>query len=107
MDRSLAEGGQTGERHNQLTHPRPGRPELLATQPNELWRWDLTRLLGPATWTYYYRDVILDVFSRYVVGWMVAHADQAALAERLPAATCAKQQILPGTLTVQADRAAR
>jgi putative transposase len=104
MYRILAQAGQTGERRNQLTHPRHARPELLATQPNELWSWDITRLLGPATWTYYYVYVILDIFSRYVVGWTVAHAEQAALAERLLAATCAKQQILPGTLTVHADR---
>src|SRR5512132_1222728 len=105
MYRILADAGQTGERRNQLTHPRHARPELLATQPNELWSWDITRLLGPATWTYYYLYVILDIFSRYVVGWTVAHAEQAALAERLLAATCAKQQILPGTLTVHADSA--
>jgi putative transposase len=54
MDRILAEDGQTGERRHQLTHPRPGRPELLATRPNELWSWDITRLLGPATWSYCY-----------------------------------------------------
>jgi putative transposase len=104
MYRILAEGGQTGERRNQLTHPRHARPELLATRPNELWSWDITKLLGPARWTYYYLYVILDVFSRYVVGWMVAHAEQAALAERLLAATCAKQQITAGQLTVHADR---
>jgi putative transposase len=54
MYRILAEGGQTGERRNQLTHPRHGRPELLATRPNERWSWDITKLLGPATWTYFY-----------------------------------------------------
>jgi putative transposase len=102
--RILADAGQTGERRNQLSQPRRARPELLATQPNELWSWDITKLLGPATWTYYYPYVVLDVFSRYVVGWTVAHAEQAALAERLPAETTAKQQILPGTLTVHADR---
>jgi putative transposase len=104
MYRILAEAGQTGERRNQLTHPRRARPELLATRPKELWSWDITKLLGPATWTYYYLYVILDVFSRYVVGWMVAHAEQAVLAERLLAETTAKQQITPGTLTVHADR---
>jgi putative transposase len=104
MYRILAQAGQTGERRNQLTHPRPARPELLATRPNELWSWDITKLLGPASWTYYYLYVILDIFSRYVVGWMVAHAEQAALAERLLAATTTKQQILPGALTVHADR---
>ena len=102
--RILADAGQTGERRNQLTHPRHARPELLATRPNELWSWDITKLLGPARWTYFYLYVILDVFSRYVVGWTVAHAEQAALAERLLAATTAKQQILPGALTVHADR---
>jgi putative transposase len=104
MYRILAQAGQTGERRNQLTHPRPARPELLATRPNKLWSWDITKLLGPASWTYYYLYVILDVFSRYVVGWTVAHAEQAALAERLLAATTTKQQILPGALTVHADR---
>ena len=107
MYRILADAGQTGERRNQLTHPRHARPELLATRPNELWSWDITRLLGPATWTSYYLYVVMDVFSRYVVGWMVAHAEQAALAERLLAATTAKQLIKPGQLTVHADRAAR
>jgi len=104
MYRLLAEDGQTGERRNQLTHPRHARPELLATRPNELWSWDITKLLGPATWTYYYLYVILDVFSRYAVGWTVAHAEQAALAERLLAETAAKQQITRGSLTVHADR---
>jgi putative transposase len=104
MYRILAQAGQTGERRNQLIHPRHARPELLATRPNQLWSWDITKLLGPATWTYYYLYVILDVFSRYVVGWMVAHAEQAALAERLLAEATATQQILPGTLTVHADR---
>jgi putative transposase len=69
-----------------------------------LWSWDITKLLGPATWTYYYLYVVMDVFSRYVVGWTVAHAEQAALAERLLAATTAKQLIKPGQLTVHADR---
>jgi putative transposase len=95
MDRILADAGQTGERRDQLTHPRHARPELLATRPNQLWSWDLTKLLGPATWTYYDLYVILDVFSRYVVGWTVAHREAAALAERLLAATCAKQQTTP------------
>jgi putative transposase len=104
MYRLLAEHGQTGERRNQLVHPRNQRPELLATRPRQLWSWDITRLLGPATWTYYYLYVVMDVFSRYVVGWMVAHAEQAVLAERLLAATTAKQLIKPGQLTVHADR---
>ena len=97
MYRILADDGQTGERRDQLIHPRHARPELLATRPNQVWSWDITKLLGPAKWTYYYLYVILDVFSRYVVGWMVAHAEQAELAERLIAETTAKQQILPGS----------
>jgi Integrase core domain len=101
---SWPRAGRPASDANQLTHPRHARPELLATQPNQLWSWDITKLLGPATWTYYYLYVILDVFSRYVVGWTVAHAEQAALAERLLAETTAKQQITPGTLTVHADR---
>ena len=80
------------------------KPELLATRPNEVWSWDITKLLGPAKWTYYYLYVILDLFSRYVVGWLVAHHESAALAERLIAATCEKQEIVPEQLTVHADR---
>jgi putative transposase len=79
-------------------------PQLLATRPNEVWSWDITKLLGPAKWTYYYLYVILDIFSRYVVGWMVAHQESAALAERLIAATCLKQGVRPGQLTIHADR---
>ena len=104
MYRVLAQAGQTGERRNQLTHPRPARPELLATQPNELWSWDITKLLGPATWTYYYLYVVMDVFSRYVVGWMVAAREAALLAERLLADTITTQQVEAGTLTIHADR---
>jgi hypothetical protein len=82
----------------QLGHPArhvAPRPELLATGPNEVWSWDITKLLGPVKWTYYYLYVILDIFSRYVVGWMVAHAESARLAERLIAATCETQGIAP------------
>jgi putative transposase len=104
MYRLLAEHGQTTERRNQLVHPAHRRPELLAARPNQLWSWDITKLLGPATWTYYYLYVILDVFSRYAVGWTIAHAESAVLAERLLAQTVAKQHIGPGQLTVHADR---
>jgi len=95
---------QVRERRPQRRHPRYAAPELLATRPNELWSWDITKLLGPAKWTYFYLYVILDVFSRYAVGWMVAHREQAALAERLLEATYARQGIVPGQLTVHADR---
>jgi putative transposase len=103
MYRLLAAAQEVRERRNQLRHVAP-KPELLATRPNEVWSWDITKLLGPAKWTYYSLYVILDIFSRYVVGWMVAHQESAALAERLIAATCEKQEIGPGQLVVHADR---
>lgn len=102
--RVLDSEGQNRERRAQLTHPPYRRPELLATAPNQLWSWDITKLLGPAKWTYFYLYVIMDVFSRYVVGWMVAHQESAELAKRLLQDTCAKQNIAPGQLTIHADR---
>ena len=104
MYRLLRERGEARERREQLRHPHYLRPELLATGPNELWSWDISKLLGPERWTYYYLYVILDVFSRYVPGWMVAHRETAALAKRLIAETVAKQGIPRDTLTVHADR---
>ena len=104
MYRLLAAEGETGERRAQLAHPVYRKPELLAQAPNQLWSWDITKLLGPAKWTYFYLYVILDVFSRYVVGWMVAHRESAELAQRLIEETAAKQQIAPGQLTLHADR---
>jgi putative transposase len=104
MHRVLAENAEIRERRNQLRHPAYSKPELLATAPNQLWSWDITKLLGPAKWTYFYLYVILDVFSRYVVGWMVAHAESAKLAEKLIAETCTRQGIADGQLTIHADR---
>ena len=104
MYRILAAACEVRERRDVLRHPAYARPELLATGPNELWSWDITKLKGPAKWTTYQLYVILDVFSRYVPGWMVAHRESAILAQRLIEATCAKQRIGPGTLTVHADR---
>ena len=92
------------ERRDQLRHPAYSKPELLATRPNEVWSWDITKLLGPVKCTYFNLYVILDIFSRYVVGWMVAHQESAVLATQLIAQTCAKQGIEPGRLTVHADR---
>jgi putative transposase len=92
------------ERRNQLRHPNYVKPELLATQPNQLWSWDITKLLGPAKWTYYYLYDILDVFSRYVVGWLIAERESAGLAQELIAATCVRQNIQPDQLTIHADR---
>jgi putative transposase len=104
MYRLLAAAGETRPRRDQLVHPAYAKPELLATAPNQVWSWDITKLLGPATWTYYYLYVILDVYSRYVVGWMVAHRERAELAERLIAETIAKQGVPTGQLTLHADR---
>lgn len=104
MYRALANEGESRERRNQLIHPEYAKPELLATQPNEVWSWDITKLKGPAAWTYFHLYVILDIFSRYVVGWMIALQESAQLAEALIADTIAKQEIAPGTLTLHADR---
>jgi putative transposase len=104
MYRILAANAEVKERRNQLRHPVYEKPELLATRPNELWSWDLTKLLGPAKWTYYYLYVILDVFSRYVVGWMVAYREAAILASRLIEASCQGQGIEQSQLTLHADR---
>ena len=104
MYRILAEHGEVRERRNQLRHPNYTKPELLAEAPNQVWSWDITKLLGPVKWTYFYLYVILDIFSRYVVGWMVAHRESAALARRLIETACRNQCIEPGQLTVHADR---
>jgi putative transposase len=104
MYRVLAATNEVRERRDQLRHPPYAKPELLATQPNQVWSWDITKLKGPVKWTYFYLFVILDIFSRYVVGWMVAQSEGARLAERLIEETCAKQNIQPGQLTMHADR---
>jgi putative transposase len=104
MYRVLATADEVRERRRQLRHPVYAKPELLATGPNQVWSWDITKLLGPVKWTYFHLYVILDIFSRYVVGWMVATRESAALAERLIAATCEKQAISPAQLTIHADR---
>ena len=99
-----AEHGHVKERrrHHQQSHYQ--KPELLATGPNQVWSWDITKLKGPVKWTYYYLYVILDIFSRYVVGWMVAHREQDALAKQLIEQSCLKQNIQPEQLTIHADR---
>lgn len=104
MYRILDENQEVRERRNQLRHPQYAKPELLATQPNQLWSWDITKLLGPTKWTYFYLYNILDVFSRYSVGWLIAERESASLAEELIAATCVRQNIPPGQLTIHADR---
>ncbi len=104
MYRILASHKEVRERRNQLRHPNYQKPELLATAPNQVWTWDITKLLGPVKWTYYYLYVILDLFSRYVVGWMLALQESARLAKRLIAETTTKQRIEPDQLTIHADR---
>ena len=104
MYRILEEHHQVRERRNQLRHPEYVKPELLATEPNRLWSWDITRLKGPAQWTYYYLYTILDVFSRYTPGWLIATSESATLAQQLIEEACIKQGILPEQLTLHADR---
>jgi putative transposase len=104
MYRVLAENAEVRERRDQLRHPAYKAPELLATAPNQLWSWDITKLLGPQKWTYFHLYVILDVYSRYVVGWMLAHRESAVLAERLIRETCERQGIQRDQLTIHADR---
>jgi putative transposase len=104
MYRVLEEAGEVRERRDQARHPRYKAPELLATAPKQVWSWDITKLLGPVKWTYFYLYVILDIFSRYVVGWMIAPHESSALAKRLIAETCEKQGVRPGQLTIHADR---
>jgi putative transposase len=104
MYRILAEHGEVRERRDQLRHPKYEKPELLATAPNQVWSWDITKLLGPVKWTYFYLYVILDIFSRYVTGWTVAYRESAELAKHLIEASAGKQEVEPGQLTVHADR---
>jgi putative transposase len=102
--RLLRAAGETRERRRQAVHPAAVKPELLATGPNQVWSWDITKLHGPAKWTYYYLYVIPGIHSRYVTGWMLAPRESAVLAEKLIAGTCAKQGISRGQLTIHADR---
>ena len=95
MYRILHDNDEVRERRNQLRHPTYKKPELLATGPNQVWSWDITKLKGPRKWTYFYLYAILDIFSRYVVGWMVATRESTALAKRLIRETCDKQGIEP------------
>jgi putative transposase len=104
MYRVLAECQPVRERRNQLQHPQYAKPELMATAPNQVWSWDITKLLGPKKWTYYYLYVLLDIYSRYAVGWMVADRENSALAGRLIEETCTKHGVEPEVLTLHSDR---
>jgi putative transposase len=101
-----AKHGGVRDRRDQLTHPAYAKPELLAERPNELWSWDVSKLKGPAKWTYFYLFVILDVFSRYVVGWAVQYRENGQLAKALIEQAAEQQQITPKILTLHADRGA-
>jgi putative transposase len=104
MYRLLRAADEIRERRRQATHPPTIKPELLATAPNQVWSWDITKLLGPVKWTYFYLYVIIDIFSRYVPGWLLARRESAELAERLLADTIRKQHVLADELTIHADR---
>lgn len=106
MYRILDENNEVRERRNQLRHPEYQKPELLAEGPNQVWSWDITKLMGPAKWTYFYLYVIIDIFSRRIVGWYVADAENAALFKILFDDAIAKHQVPPGQLTLHADRGA-
>jgi putative transposase len=104
MYRLLRERGETGDRRRHAAHPARVKPELVATRPNQVWSWDITKLAGPAKWTWFYLYTILDIYSRYAVGWMVAHREAAVLAERMLADTVTAQHVGHQQLTIHADR---
>ena len=106
MYRILQVHAEVRERRDQLRHPHYRKPELLATAPNQLWSWDITKLRGPATWCYYYLYVMIDVFSRYIVGWLLVEVESAELAQHLVSECCRKQNIEPQQLTIHSDRGA-
>jgi putative transposase len=103
MYRLLRERGEVRERRNQLTHPAYARPELMATGPNQLWSWDITKMRSLITGVYFYLYVIIDVFSRYIVGWTIQHRESEVIATELVEQTCQKQRIERGKLTIHAD----
>jgi putative transposase len=103
MYRILAAHAEVRERRKQRRHPVYQKPELLAEQPNQVWSWDITKLRGPAKWTHFALYTIIDIFSRYVVGWMIAERESAELAKQLIATAAANQQIEPEQLTLHAD----
>jgi putative transposase len=104
MYRVLHESDEVRERRRQATHPAHKKPELIAQGPNEIWSWDITKLHGPEKWTYYYLYVILDIYSRYAVGWMLARAERAELSKRLISESIAKQGVAKDQLTIHSDR---
>jgi putative transposase len=106
MYRILRGAGEVRERRRLASHPAHVKPELVADRPNAVWSWDITKLLGPARWTWFYLYVVIDIYSRYVPGWMIARAERAHLAERLLADTIQKQRVGRDQLVIHADRGA-
>jgi len=104
MYRVLAEHREVRERRNQRRHPVYSKPELLASAPNQLWSWDITKLKGPATWQLFYLYAVLDIFSRYVVGWLIAERESSELARKLIGESYQRQGVVPEQLTLHADR---
>ena len=106
MYRILGDHREVRDRRDQLRHPNYAKPELLATRPKQVWSWDITKLLGPVRWTYFYLYVVLDIFSRYVVGWMLARSERAGLARRLVREACLRHGVAAGELSLHMDRGA-
>lgn len=104
MYRILRAAREVRERRRQATHPAHTKPELLATAPNEVWSWDITKLLGPVKWTYYYLYVVIDIYSRYVPGWMLARTEDHRLAKALLGEAVERQGIERDQLTIHSDR---
>lgn len=103
MYRILHDFGEVRERRNQRQHPIYQKPELLAVRPNQVWSWDITKLRGPAKWTHFALYTVIDIFSRFIVGWMIAERERAELARQLIATAAANQNIQPEQLTLHAD----
>src|SRR6184192_1550867 len=104
MYRLLRTEDEVRERRRQATHPATVKPELVATRPNQVWSWDITKLLGPQKWTYFHLYVVIDIYSRYVTGWLLATRETAELAERLLGETIRKQHVTADQLAIHADR---
>ena len=104
MYRILRAEGEVGDRRRHATHPASKKPELLADKPNAVWSWDITKLLGPVKWTHYYLYVVIDIYSRYVPGWMLTRAENGSLAEALLTEAITRQGIEDRQLTIHADR---
>jgi putative transposase len=104
MYRVLREADEVRERRRQASHPAAVKPELVAERPNQVWSWDISKLLGPRKWTFYYLYVVIDIYSRRVVGWLLANRESAELARRLLEETILKEGVDRDQLTIHADR---